>query len=58
LRARLFEAAAVLEESLSDDGGWRLDVDMDEQDLKRLERAEGVAIRPRITQATLPSDSP
>jgi GTP-binding protein HflX len=58
LRARLFEAQAVRDEAVADDGGWRLDVDMDEQDLKRLERAEGVAIRPRITQATQRSDRP
>ena len=52
VRARLYEASAVLDEIESDDGGWQLDLDMDEQDLRRLERREGIAIRRRLNQAT------
>ena len=51
VRARLYEASAVLDETIQEDGGWRLDLDMDEQDLAQLERREGIAIRPRLTQA-------
>ena len=52
VRARLYEAAAVRHETTCDDGGWRLDLDVDDRDLARLERSEGVALRRRITQST------
>lgn len=52
VRARLYEAAAVRHETTSDDGGWQLDLDVDDRDLARLERSEGIALRRRITQST------
>ncbi len=52
VRARLYEAAAVRHETAGDDGGWQLDLDVDDRDLARLERSEGIALRRRITQST------
>ncbi|MEM6640962.1 MAG: ribosome rescue GTPase HflX [Pseudomonadota bacterium] len=52
VRARLYDAAAVRHETPGDDGGWRLDLDVDDRDLARLERREGIALRRRITQST------
>ncbi|MCB1739031.1 MAG: 50S ribosome-binding GTPase, partial [Gammaproteobacteria bacterium] len=42
LRARLFEQAHVVDESLTDTGGWRLEVTVRPGVLERLCRAEGI----------------
>lgn len=42
LRSRLFELGAVLNEQIEDDGGWTLELEMPEQDLKRFVKRENV----------------
>ncbi|MEM8816539.1 MAG: ribosome rescue GTPase HflX [Pseudomonadota bacterium] len=42
-RARLFELGAVVNESSTDDGGWELEVDMAERDLRRFLKRENLA---------------
>ncbi len=36
LRARLFEAGQVLEERITEDGGWELEIELDRRDLEQL----------------------
>ena len=54
-RARLFELGAVVSESPTDDGGWRLEVDMAERDLRRFLKRENLALD---TLEPLPAESP
>ncbi len=42
LRSRLFELGAVLNEQTDDEGGWTLELEMAEQDLKRFMKRENV----------------
>ncbi len=42
LRARLFELGAVLNEQIDEDGGWTLELEMAEQDLKRFVKRENI----------------
>ncbi len=42
-RAKLFELGAVINESSTDDGGWLLEVDMSERDLRRFLKRENLA---------------
>jgi GTP-binding protein HflX len=42
LRARLFELGAVASEQADEDGGWILELEMAEQDLKRFVKRENV----------------
>jgi len=42
LRSRLFELGAVLNEQIEEDGGWTLELEMPEQDLKRFVKRENV----------------
>ena len=42
-RAKLFELGAVINESGTDDGGWLLEVDMSERDLRRFLKRENLA---------------
>ena len=42
LRSRLFELGAVLNEQIDEDGGWTLELEMPEQDLKRFVKRENV----------------
>ncbi|HSM29738.1 MAG TPA: ribosome rescue GTPase HflX [Woeseiaceae bacterium] len=42
LRSRLFELGAVLNEQIEEDGGWTLELEMAEQDLKRFVKRENV----------------
>ena len=42
LRSRLFELGAVLNEQTDDEGGWTLELEMAEQDLKRFIKRENV----------------
>ncbi len=42
LRSRLFELGAVLNEQVDDEGGWTLELEMAEQDLKRFMKRENV----------------
>jgi len=51
VRARLYAASAVRGETLDPEGGWKLELDMDDDEMRRLERSEGIAIRGRLTQA-------
>ncbi len=51
VRARLYAASAVRDETVDPDGGWKLELDLDDDELRRLERREGIAIRGRLTQA-------
>jgi len=39
-RAKLFDLGAVIKESVSDDGGWILEIRMPERDLKRFLKRE------------------
>ena len=41
-RAKLFELGAVIKEAISDDGGWTLEIEMAELDLKRFLKREGL----------------
>ncbi len=51
VRARLYAASAVCAETVDPDGGWELELDLDDDAMRRLERSEGIAIRRRMTQA-------
>jgi GTP-binding protein HflX len=42
LRSRLFELGAVLNEQVDEEGGWTLELEMAEQDLKRFMKRENV----------------
>lgn len=42
-RAKLFELGAVINESTTDDGGWLLEVDLAERDLRRFLKRENLA---------------
>ncbi len=41
-RAKLFELGAVISESINDDGGWTLELDMSERDLRRFLKRENL----------------
>jgi len=44
LRARLFEAGAVVSESQTDDGGWLLEINLSERQFARMCREAGIAV--------------
>ncbi len=54
-RAKLFELGAVINESSTDDGGWLLEVDMSERDLRRFLKRENLA--PDILDASAATDA-
>ncbi len=49
-RAGLFRRGAVLGESVSDDGGWRIEVELAERDLEAFFRSEGL-VDPAVPRA-------
>jgi GTP-binding protein HflX len=53
-RAELFRRAAVRHESVADDGGWDLDVELPESDLVALCRREGIDWRPESGSPCMP----
>ena len=54
-RAKLFELGAVINESTTDEGGWLLEVDMAERDLRRFLKRENLA--PDILEPVPASDA-
>ena len=54
-RAKLFELGAVINETSTESGGWQLEVNMAERDLRRFLKRENLA--PDILEPTVAADA-